>query len=136
MDFKTVIDRYRPELASYETVYRDIHQNPELSKQEIRTANIAATHLEGLGGFQVWRGIGGHGVVGVLKNGSGSTILLRADMDALPHREGTNLDYASTRVTKDSEGKETPVMHACGHDMHTTSLMAAAALLHAARNEW
>lgn len=136
MNKKTIIDKYRPELAPFERVYRDIHQNPELSRQEARTANIAATHLEGLDGFQVHRDVGGHGVVGVLRNGSGSTVLLRADMDALPHLENTKLDYASTKVAKDHQGSETPVMHACGHDMHTTSLMAASTLLHAARASW
>ncbi len=136
MDVKAIVAKYRPDLAPYEHIYRGIHQNPELSKQESRTADIAACHLEGLHGFQVYRGIGGHGVVGVLRNGSGSTVLLRADMDALPHQEETKLDYASTRISKDFEGKETPVMHACGHDMHTTSLMAAAAMLQAARSEW
>ncbi|KAL9066445.1 MAG: hypothetical protein Q9161_007584 [Pseudevernia consocians] len=135
-DKASVINKYRPGLASFEDVYRDIHQNPELSGLEVRTANIAASHLEGLNGFQVHRGIGGHGVVGILENGPGSTVLLRADMDALPHLENTNLEYASTKIAKDRQGNETPVMHACGHDMHTTSLMAAATLLHAARTTW
>lgn len=135
-DKASIINKYRPDLEPFEHVYRDIHQNPELSRQEVRTANIAATHLEALDGFQVHRGIGGHGVVGVLKNGPGATVLLRADMDALPHLENTDLEYASTKIVKDLQGKETPVMHACGHDMHTTSLMAAATLLHAARSAW
>ena len=135
-DKASIIGKYRPDLEPFEHVYRDIHRNPELSRQEVRTANIAATHLEALDGFQVHRGIGGHGVVGVLKNGPGSTVLLRADMDALPHLENTNLEYASTKIAKDLHGNETPVMHACGHDMHTTSLMAAATLLHTARSTW
>jgi metal-dependent amidase/aminoacylase/carboxypeptidase family protein len=117
MDYRHVIDQYRPQLKPFEDVYRDIHQNPELSKQEVRTANIAASHLESLNGFIVHRAIGGHGVVGVLRNGPGPTVLLRADMDALPHLENTGLKYASTKVAIGNDGKETPVMHACGHDM-------------------
>ena len=135
-DKSSIINKYRPDLGPFEDVYRDIHRNPELSRQEVRTANIAACHLESLNGFEVHRGIGGNGVVGVLRNGSGPTVLLRADMDALPHLENTKLDYASTKVAKDLQGNETPVMHACGHDMHTASLMAAATLLQAARSAW
>lgn len=104
-------------MTPFEDVYRDIHQNPELSKQEIRTANIAESHLESLKDFTVHRAIGGHGVVGVLLNGAGPTVLLRADMDALPHLENTGLAYASKKVALSSGGKETAVMHACGHDM-------------------
>lgn len=136
MDSKSTIDQHRPDLKSFEQVYRDIHQNPELSKQEVRTASIAASHLESLGDFTVHQRIGGYGVVGVLRNGPGPTVLLRADMDALPHLEQTNLDYASTKVVTDAEGKSTPVMHACGHDMHVATLMAAATLLHAAKSRW
>lgn len=80
--------------------------------------------------------IGGHGVAGVLRNGGGPTILLRADMDALPLEEKTGLPYASTRHVKDQDGVRKPVSHACGHDSHVTSLMAAAMLLHAAREHW
>ena len=79
-DAKTILDRYRPDLAPYEDVYRHIHQNPELSKQERQTASIVASHLERLGGYVVHRGVGGHGVVGVLANGKGPVVLLRADM--------------------------------------------------------
>ena len=136
MEISKIVERCRPDLVPYERIYKDIHQNPELSRQESRTAGIAASHLEKLSGYCVYRGIGGHGVVGVLKNGSGPTVLLRADMDALPHLENTKLEYASTKVAKNLNGKETPVMHACGHDMHTTSLMAAASLLHEARSDW
>ena len=135
-DKASIIDKYRPDLEPFGHVYCDIHRNPELSHQEVRRAKITATHLEALDCFQVHRGIGGHEVVGVLENGPGSTVLLRADMDALPHLENTNLEYASTKIVRDLHGKESPVMHACGHDMHTTSLMAAATLLHAARSAW
>lgn len=136
MDKKSIIDRDRPDLHRYEEVYRDIHQNPELSKQEVRTSSIAASHLEGLGDFVVHQKIGGYGVVGILSNGSGPTVLLRADMDALPHLEQTNLPYASTKVVTDADGKSTPVMHACGHDLHVATLMAVATLLHAAKSQW
>ena len=136
MDARTIVNQYRPSLKSFEAIYRDIHQNPELSKQEARTASIAASHLKAVGGFKVHERIGGYGVVGVLYNGPGPTVLLRADMDALPHLEQTNLKYASTKVVTDAEGKSTPVMHACGHDMHTATLMAAATLLHAAKSVW
>ncbi len=136
MNRKSTIHQYRPDLQPFEQVYRDIHKNPELSKQEVRTASIAASHLEALGDFIVHQRIGGYGVVGVLSNGPGPTVLLQADMDALPHLEKTNLDYASTKVVIDPEGKSTPVMHACGHDMHVATLMAAATLLHAAKSLW
>ena len=136
MDRTSVINRFRPDLKPFEQVYRNIHQNPELSKQEVLTASLAATHLKALSGFVVHERIGGYGVVGVLENGVGPTVLLRADMDALPHLESTGLDYASTKVVTGNDGKQTPVMHACGHDMHVASLMATATLLHAAKSQW
>ncbi|KAK3173247.1 hypothetical protein OEA41_006576 [Lepraria neglecta] len=114
MDKPSIINKYRPDLASFEEVYCDIHWNLELSRQEVRTANIAASNLEGLDDFEVQRGVGGHDVVGVLRNGPGSTILLRADTDALSHLEKTKLEYASTKVAKDHQGNETPLMHASG----------------------
>ncbi|TGO66909.1 hypothetical protein BOTNAR_0052g00340 [Botryotinia narcissicola] len=106
MEKRYIIQQYCPELASFEEIYRDIHRNPELSLQEIRTAAIVVEFLESLGGYRAIKGIGIHGVVEILENGSGATVPLRADMDALRHLENTNLD----------DGKETPVMHACGHD--------------------
>ena len=136
MDPRDIVHEYRPDLAPFEDIYRDIHRNSELSKQESRTANIVAAHLETLSDFQVRRNIGGYGVVGVLRNGPGSTVLLRADMDALPRLENTGLEYASTTVMEELEGKATPIMQACGHDMHTTTLMAAATLMHAAKEKW
>lgn len=117
MDRKFTIQQFRPELAPFEEIYRDIHRNPELSLQEVRTAALVAEFLESLGSYRVIKKIGGHGVVGVLENGPGATVLLRADMDALPHLENTNLEYASAKIVKGSDGKETPVMHACGHDV-------------------
>ena len=152
---KRTIKAYRPPLGPFEEVYKDIHRNPELSGEEIRTASIVAQHLNLLGDFVVHHNMGGHGVVGVLKNGIGPTVLLRADMDALPHLEKTGLPYASTRIAKDCQGKDTAVMHACrfssnlllwrhslliqaagGHDMHVALLLGAAKLLHSARSQW
>ena len=81
MDGKTALENYRPNLEPYKKVYRDIHQDPELSKQEVQTASIVASHLEKLGDYIVHQGIGGHGVVGVLSNGKGPTVLLCAELD-------------------------------------------------------
>ncbi|KAI4247088.1 MAG: hypothetical protein LQ352_006235 [Teloschistes flavicans] len=130
-----VLDRYRPALAFYENTYRAIHQNPELSLQEEVTSSIAAKHLKHLG-YSVHEHIGGFGLIGILRNGNGPTVLLRADMDALPVLEQTGLDYASKKTMKDANGNQVPVMHACGHDVHVSCLMAAAELLYAARSEW
>lgn len=118
-----------------EDLYRDIHQHPELSHQEQRTAELAAERLLG-SGFQVRSGVGGTGVVGVLRNGGGPTVLLRADMDALPVHEETGLPYASSVYATDSAGRQVPVMHACGHDVHVTCLLGAAALLAKGAQHW
>jgi amidohydrolase len=118
-----------------EALYRDLHAHPELSDQEHRTAAKAAEQLE-WAGSKVSTGIGGTGVVGVLRNGDGPTVMLRADMDALPIKEETNLSYASTATTTDSSGEKTPVMHACGHDMHVTWLAGATKLLARAKVDW
>jgi amidohydrolase len=122
-------------MASLEDLYRDIHSHPELSMQEQRTAGIVAERLVA-SGYDVTRGVGSTGVVGVLRNGDGPTVMLRADMDALPVKETTGLPYASTATATDSAGTEVPVMHACGHDMHVTWLAAATALLAGARDAW
>lgn len=122
-------------MKPYEEVYRHIHSNPELSGQEEQTAKIASDHLHTLG-FEVHTNVGGHGVAAVLENGPGPRILLRADLDALPLEEKTGLSYASTRTVEDAQGNRIPVMHACGHDTHVTSLMAVSTLLHAARDHW
>ena len=126
------IQKLLPEL---ERVYTDIHAHPELSMQEKRTARIAADHLRGTG-YDVTDAIGETGVVGLLRNGDGPTVMFRADMDALPVREQTGLPYASTQTTTDSTGKTVPVMHACGHDMHVTWLMGAATVLADTREAW
>lgn len=117
-----------------EDFYRDLHEHPELSHQEVETARKVADRLRGCG-YDVHDGIGGTGVVGVLSNGSGPTVLLRADMDALPVKEETGLDYASTVRATDGEN-EVPVMHACGHDVHVTTLLGAAQLLAEGSDNW
>src|SRR5512146_1518730 len=121
-------------LPDLESIYKDIHSHPELSMQENRTAGIAAERLRAAG-YEVTTGIGKTGVVGVLRNGDGPVIMLRADMDALPVREATGLPYAS-KVTADQNGKSVPVMHACGHDMHVAWLIGAATLLAQNRDAW
>jgi amidohydrolase len=118
-----------------EEFYRTLHQHPELSHQEIRTAASVAERLQHAG-FQVHSGIGGTGVVGVLANGDGPTVLLRADMDALPVLEETDLPYASTATATDVDGTPVPVMHACGHDVHVTCLLGAAQLMARSTDAW
>lgn len=115
--------------------YRNLHQHPELSHQEHKTAAAVAQRLRGLG-YDVHEGVGGTGVVGMLSNGEGPTVLLRADMDALPVAEDTGLAYASAVIATDKDGNEVPVMHACGHDVHVTCLLGAASLLAAAPGHW
>src|ERR1700742_235865 len=122
-------------LAELEAVYRDLHANPELSMQEHRTAGIAAAWLERFG-YEVTTGIGGTGVGGVLSNGEGATVLLRADMDALPVEEATGLAYASRATGTDRFGHHTCVAHACGHDMHVAWLLGATRLLAEHRSDW
>ena len=130
-----ILDRYRPELQPFEEIYERIHQKPELPGQESHTASTVAHHLKKLG-YRVHEKIGGHGLVGVLENGQGTKVLLRAELDALPVEEKTGLPYASRARMKDDDGEEKPVMHACGHDMHMACLLAAAALLASARDHW
>jgi amidohydrolase len=122
-------------MPGLEELYRDLHAHPELSMQEKRTAAEVARRLAGLG-WEVTAGVGGTGVVGVLRNGDGPVVMLRADMDALPVRETTGLPYASTATAVDPEGRPVPVMHACGHDMHVTCLLGAAALFAGQRAGW
>jgi amidohydrolase len=118
-----------------EDLYRDVHQHPELSMQEHNTAAKAAERLR-RAGFEVTEGVGSTGVVGMLRNGDGPTVMLRADMDALPVKEATGLPYASTVTATDADGNEAPVMHACGHDMHVTWLVGATTLLAQNRSAW
>lgn len=118
-----------------EALYVDLHRHPELSFQETRTAGIAASHLRDLG-LEVTEGVGITGVVGVLTNGDGPVVWLRADMDALPVVEETGLAYASTATGVDPDGNTVGVMHACGHDMHVTAMIGAVERLVAERGEW
>jgi amidohydrolase len=131
-DVMAPLDAALPDLLE---CYVDLHRHPELSAQEVRTAGIVAERLA-RAGYEVTPGVGGTGVVGVLHNGDGPTVALRADMDALPVREQTGLPYASEVIAKDPEGRDVPVMHACGHDAHTTCLVGAADLLARARDAW
>jgi amidohydrolase len=123
------------DLADLAGIYRDLHAHPELSFAEHRTAGIVAARLRDLG-YQTTAGVGRTGVVGVLANGDGPTVLLRADMDALPVLERTGLDYASTDHGTGADGEDVPVMHACGHDAHVTCLLGAAAALAADTGSW
>jgi hippurate hydrolase len=122
-------------LPKLEALYKDVHAHPELSMQETRTAGLAAEGLRA-SGFEVATGVGKTGVVGVLRNGDGPTVMLRADMDALPVEEATGVPYASTVTATDPEGENVPVMHACGHDMHVAWLAGATALMAQARGGW
>jgi hypothetical protein len=122
-------------LPDLEPLYKDIHAHPELSMHETRTAGIAADKLR-KAGYEVTTGVGRTGVVGLLRNGEGPTVMLRADMDALPIAENTGLAYASKVSTKDEEGNDVPVGHMCGHDMHVAWLVGAATLLSEARDAW
>jgi len=122
-----------PEL---EALYIDLHQTPELSFHEEQTAAKLAERLRGLG-FEVTTGVGGTGVVGLLRNGDGPTVMVRTDLDGLPVEERTGLPYASTvRVEDPTTGSEVGVMHACGHDVHMTAWMGTATLLSRGRSKW
>lgn len=116
-------------------LYRDLHAHPELSFQETRTGGLVAERLRALG-FAVREGVGRTGVVGVLANGEGPVVALRADMDGLPLEERSGLPYASTARGVDPEGRDVPVMHGCGHDVHVTCLLAALTRLVEERGAW
>lgn len=122
-------------LPDLEVLYKDVHSHPELSMQEKRTAGVASERLRA-GGYEVTTGIGQTGVVGLLRNGDGPTVMLRADMDAIPVAEATGLPYASKVMAADREGRSVPVAHMCGHDMHVTWLVGATKLLADARSTW
>jgi hippurate hydrolase len=122
-------------LPTLEALYKDVHSHPELSMQETRTARLAADHLRAAG-YEVTTGVGQTGVVGLLRNGDGPTVMLRADMDALPVEEATDLPYASRVTAADREGATVPVAHMCGHDMHVAWLAGATKLLAEARTTW
>src|SRR3984893_4044478 len=122
-------------LPDLEALYKDIHAHPELSMHETRTAGIPADRLR-KAGYEVTTGVGKTGVVGLLRNGEGPIVMLRADMDALPIAENTGLAYASKVSTMDDDGNDVPVGHMCGHDMHVAWLVGAATLLSQARDAW
>ncbi|MBV1901431.1 MAG: amidohydrolase [Kordiimonadaceae bacterium] len=118
-----------------ESLYTYFHSHPELSLYEHKTAARLAAELR-LAGYDVTEHVGGTGVVAVLKNGDGPTIMIRTDLDGLPVQEKTGVAYASTVITKDEKGKTVPVMHACGHDVHMTSLVGTARHLAALKDSW
>jgi amidohydrolase len=132
---ETLQDHLRALLPRLEALYTDIHAHPELSMQETRTAGLAAEHLRAAG-YEVSTGIGKTGVVGLLRNGDGPVVMLRADMDALPVQEATEAPYASKVTAVDHEGNTVPVMHACGHDMHVAWLVGATTLMAQHRDSW
>jgi hippurate hydrolase len=116
-------------------LYLDLHQNPELSSHETQTAAKLATRLRALG-YDVTEHIGGTGIVAVLKNGAGPTVMLRTELDGLPVEEKTGLVYASKVRAKDDGGHDVPVMHACGHDLHMASLVGTAAIMAHSKDTW
>ena len=116
-------------------LYLDIHENPELSSHEVRTAAKLAARLRGLG-YEVTEHVGGTGIVAILKNGAGPTVMLRTELDALPVEEKTGLAYASKVHAKDDAGRDVPVMHACGHDLHMASIVGTAAIMARSKNTW
>jgi len=124
-----------PIYPGLDAFYIDLHQNPELSSHEEKTAAKLADRLRRLG-YQVTTGVGGTGVVALMKNGSGPTLMLRADMDALPVEERTGLPYSSKVTVKGPGGATVPVMHACGHDVHMTTLLGTATMLAQIKNRW
>ena len=132
---QTLLAKLSDQLPKLEALYKDIHAHPELSMQETRTADLAAKHLRDAG-YEVTTGVGKTGVVGLLRNGEGPTVMLRADMDALPIREVSGVDYASTIMATDAAGNSVPVAHACGHDMHVAWLMGVTSLFSQRREMW
>ena len=116
-------------------LYVDLHQHPELSAHETQTGQNLGSKLKSLG-YEVTEHVGGTGIVAVLKNGNGPTIMLRTELDALPVEENTGLPYASKVHTKDDAGRDVPVMHACGHDVHMASLFGTAEIMARTKNAW
>jgi amidohydrolase len=131
-DLDRIIDK---EYASLDSLYRDLHAHPELSLHEQETARRVASELKAAG-FEVTTGVGGNGVVAVLRGGKGPTVMWRSDLDALPVKEETGLPYASTLSATDDAGRQVPIMHACGHDIHMTTLVGLARGLKALQSRW
>ena len=130
-----VAQKLAADYPSLLALYSDLHAHPELSLMEEKTAAKLAAELRAVG-FEVTEKFGGHGIVGVLKNGPGPTLLVRADLDGLPLLEETGVPYASTTRVTDLAGKEVPTMHACGHDLHMTIFTGTARQLAAHRDRW
>jgi amidohydrolase len=130
-----VASRVEAEYPSLFGIYTNLHAHPELSLMEVKTAALVAGELRALG-FTVTEKVGKTGVVGVLTNGPGPTVLVRADMDGLPIQENSGVSYASTDIVKDMSGKEQPAMHGCAHDTHVTGLIGTARLLVSMRDQW
>lgn len=134
-DADPLSDAVKADLPALTALYRDLHAAPELSRREVKTAARLARELKGLD-FSVTTGVGGNGIVAVMKNGPGPVVLLRTDMDALPVTEATGLPYASTVKVQTAEGVVTGVMHACGHDIHMASWIGTARRLSAMKAQW
>jgi hippurate hydrolase len=130
-----VNEKIEAELKSLDALYKQLHSFPELSYEEEKTAARLAKELKTIG-FEVTQNVGGHGVVGVFKNGDGPTVLVRTDMDALPVVEKTGVPYASKVRTRDKDGNDVGIMHACGHDMHMTCWTGTAKVLVGLKNHW
>lgn len=122
--------------SSLKGLWEDLHANPELSFREIRTAGVVVRELRAIDGIEITEKVGGTGVVGVIRNGAGPTIMLRADMDGLPILERNGLPYESKARQIDADGVEMPVMHACGHDVHVAALIGAARQLVTRKSQW
>jgi amidohydrolase len=126
------VDAVYPEAHA---LYVDLHQNPELSSHETQTAAKLASRLRNLG-YAVTEHVGGTGLVAIMKNGAGPTVMLRTELDALPVEEKTGLSYASKLHAKDDAGRDVPVMHACGHDLHMASILGTATILANSKDSW
>ena len=132
-EIKSVIDKdYQQHLAS---LWDHFHRNPELSLMEFKTAKRLAAEIRAAG-FEVTENVGGTGIVAIMKNGEGPTVMMRADMDGLPVIEQSGLANASKAVMKDWNGEEVGVMHACGHDVHITSLVGTARYMASSKDKW
>jgi hippurate hydrolase len=130
-----VTSKLAEDYPALDALYRDLHGKPELSLMEERTSGIVARELRAAG-FEVTERVGGFGVVGVLKNGNGPTLLIRTDLDGLPVQEETGVPYASTHKVKDLTGREVATMHACGHDIHMTVFAETARILASLKDRW
>ena len=130
-----VAERVSSELPDLLKLYRELHQKPELSFMEVETARRIAREWREAG-YEVTEKVGGHGIVALLRNGPGPTLMLRCDLDGLPVKELTGVDYASSHQMKDEDGNLVPTMHACGHDIHMTSLVGTARILASLKDQW